>query len=84
MRVMPVKGSDPLLAKVLFKAAALGDGRWATLRLAMDRWFVPKDAGGSADERELSFSLRYAFVGEADRLDPLVRQGAIAAAPLGR
>ena len=82
--VMPVEGPEPLLAKVSFKAEALGEDRWATLRLSMDRWFVPREKGGSADERELSFSLRYVFVGEAERLHPLVRQGAMAAAPLGR
>lgn len=68
--------------RVLFPAAGLGAGRWAELRLDASHTFVPRTAGLGDDPRELGFLVRGLHVGPADELSPLLREGALRAAPM--
>jgi hypothetical protein len=63
--------------RFLFPAAALGDGRWADLKLEMSHTFVPRDVEGGADARELGFLVHGLYVGPADEVSPLLRAGIV-------
>jgi hypothetical protein len=67
------------LKKVRFPAAALGQGRWAELKLALDQSFVPKRQGINEDDRELGLWVHYLHVAPVDELPAAVVEDATTA-----
>jgi hypothetical protein len=74
--------TEPMVfKKVRFPAAALGQGRWSELRLALDQSFVPKRLGMNEDERALGLWVHYLHVAPVDEMPPAVSEDAALAAP---
>ncbi len=67
---IPVRSSARFTAAVRFSSKALGDGRWADLRLAMSGSFVPPPAGRKPDTRELALWVHNVFVGAESEVAP--------------
>jgi hypothetical protein len=80
--VIPIADSDIFLKRVRFRAADLGDGEWADLRLSMNESFCPKSLGISADPRELGLMVTHLYVVEESLVGALPADAVLTAAPL--
>jgi hypothetical protein len=67
---LPIREDGVFVAGIRFPREALGHGRSATLRLAMNGSFVPQERGSSADTRRLGLCVHHLAVESAGSPTP--------------